>query len=173
MNRTLRSRLGRELGGKRGGLRLGLGASDLAVFRQSSYINVHFCKLRLCTMEASRALAIVLRELESPALTEARAKLAQVESDAAAKITVLQEQVDELHGQYTICNACARMAQARADDKVRSITAHYESIVDDLWLGNKSLNIQNDSLRERIRELMDGNNGAVLKMLRGAVDDAL
>ena len=114
-------------------------------------------------MEASRALAIVLRELESPALTEARAKLAQVESDAATKIAALQEQLDELHGQYTICNACARMAQARADDKVKSIAAHYESIVDDLWLGNKSLNMQNDSLRERIRELMDGNKGAVRK----------
>ena len=129
LNRTLRSRLGRELGGKRGGLRLGLGASDEAVVRQSSYINVHFYKLRLCTMEASIALAIVLRELESPALTEARAKLAQVESDAAAKIAALQEQVDELHGQYTICNACARMAQARADDTVRSITAHYRRLM--------------------------------------------
>ena len=99
-------------------------------------------------METSRALAIVLRELEGHALAEARVRLAQVEAEAAAKVAAAEARAEEFEDQYQV----ARNARISAEARVWRTTLHYESIVDDLWLGNKALREDCDALRERVRE---------------------
>lgn len=117
-------------------------------------------------METSRALAIVLRELEGHALAEARVRLAQVEAEAAAKVAAAEARAEEFQDQYEVCAANARFARSGAEAQVRRITEHYESIVDDLWLGNKALREECDALRERVRELTKTNGMARKKTLK-------
>lgn len=113
-------------------------------------------------MESSRALALFLRELEGPAPTEDRAKLAQVESDAADRVAAAEARADELHDQlgHALMNA--------AMDKQR-LKAEYEDIIDDMWLQIKSLQEHRDHLTTRLKEMQAMSTGLVRKtVLKGA-----
>ena len=140
-----------------------MGASEQAVFRPVTYINVHLCKLRPCTMETSRALAIVLRELEGPALAEARAKLAQVESEAASRIAAAETRVAKTQDDVEVHAHMARSARRGAEAWMRWKTKRHDAIVDDLYLSIQSLKDERGVLRERLAALTQEQKGLVRK----------
>ena len=113
-------------------------------------------------METSKALAIVLRELEGPALAEARAKLAQVQSEAAERIAAAEARADDLEDQlgHQLINTSI--------DKQR-LKAEYEDIIDDMWLQIKSLQEVRDHLATRLKQMQATSAGPVRKtVLKGA-----
>ena len=114
-------------------------------------------------MEASRALAIVLRELESPALAEARAKLAQVESEAATRIAAAEARVAEAQDDVEVHALMARNARSGAEAWMCWKTKRHDSLVEDLYLSIQSLKEERDMLRERLAALTQEQKGLVRK----------
>ena len=113
-------------------------------------------------METSKALAIVLRELEGPALAEARAKLAQVQSEAAERIAAAEARADDLEDQlgHQLINASIGKQRLKAE---------YEDIIDDMWLQIKLLQEVRDHLATRLKETQATSTRPVRKtVLKGA-----